>query len=89
MATEFSITSQASSCIIQPFDIAASLRKIYSTKYSQTWLKQHRFIKDFIYSIRYFAVPINSSLLTIALYSLVIITLVYNDKRYSAPLMTL
>jgi hypothetical protein len=35
-----------------------------------------------VYSIRYSMVPINSSLLTITLYSLVITTLVYNNIKY-------
>jgi hypothetical protein len=34
-------------------------------------------------------VPINSSLLTVTLYFSVITTLVYNDIKYSVPLMTL
>jgi hypothetical protein len=34
-------------------------------------------------------IPINSSLLTITLYSSVITTLVYNDTLYSVPFMTL
>jgi hypothetical protein len=33
--------------------------------------------------------PINSSLLTITLYSLVITTLVYNDTKHPVPFMTL
>jgi hypothetical protein len=35
-----------------------------------------------VYNIRYSVVPINSALLTIALYFLVRITLVYNDTHY-------
>jgi hypothetical protein len=41
------------------------------------------------YSVRYSAVPINSSLLTITLYFSVITTLVYNDTKYSVPFMML
>ena len=40
------------------------------------------------YSVRYSVVPINSSLLTIKLYSSVRTTLVY-DTKYSVPFMTL
>jgi hypothetical protein len=42
-----------------------------------------------VYNVRYSAVPINFSLLTTTLYSLLITTLVYNDKKYSVPFMTL
>ena len=38
------------------------------------------------YSVRYSVVPIKSSLLTITLYSPVIIALVYNDTK--SPVMT-
>jgi hypothetical protein len=37
----------------------------------------------------YGAVPINSSLLTVTLYSSVIKTFVYNGTKYSVPFMTL
>jgi hypothetical protein len=58
-------------------------------KYSQTRLERHRFMRYLVYSVRYFVVPINPSLLAIALYSSVITTLVYNDTKYSVPFMTL
>jgi hypothetical protein len=38
---------------------------------------------------RYSVVPINSSLLTITLYSSVIMTLVYNNTKYPVPFMVL
>jgi hypothetical protein len=46
-------------------------------------------MRHFVYSVTYSVVPINSSLLTITLCSSVITTLVYNDTKYSIPLMTL
>jgi hypothetical protein len=58
-----------------------------SKKYSGTQLKQHQFMRHHVFSIRYAVVPINSSLSTIKLYSLVITTLVY-DTKYSVPFMT-
>jgi hypothetical protein len=58
-------------------------------KYIGTWLKRHRFIRHLAYTVRYSVVPTNSSLLTITLYSSVVTKLVYNDTRYSVPLMTL
>ena len=51
--------------------------------YSRTRLQRHRFMRHFVYSVRYTAMPINESLLTITLYSLVITALVYNDRTYS------
>jgi hypothetical protein len=42
-------------------------------------------MRHLVYSVRYSVVPINSSLLTITLYSSVITTLVYNDTKYSGP----
>jgi hypothetical protein len=42
-------------------------------------------MRHLVYNVRYSAVPINSSLLTITLYSSVITTLVYNDTKYSSP----
>jgi hypothetical protein len=39
-------------------------------------------MRHLVYSVRYAVVPINSSLLTITLYSSVIIVLVYNDIKY-------
>jgi hypothetical protein len=41
------------------------------------------------YSVKYSVVPIISPLLTITLFSSVITTLVYNETKYSVPLMTL
>jgi hypothetical protein len=49
--------------------------------YNRTWLKRRRFTRHLIYNVRYFVVPINSSLLTITLYFSVITTLVYNVTR--------
>jgi hypothetical protein len=48
-----------------------------------------RFIRHFAYSLIYSVAQINSSLLTITLYSSVITTLVYNDTNYSIPFITL
>jgi hypothetical protein len=42
-----------------------------------------------VYNVRYSVVPINTSLLTVTLHSLVKTTLVNNDTKYSVPLMTL
>jgi len=42
-------------------------------------------MRHLIYSIKYSVAPINSSLLITALYSLVKITLIYNDPKYSVP----
>jgi hypothetical protein len=41
------------------------------------------------YSLRYSVAQINSSLLTITIYSSVITTLAYNDTQCSVPFMTL
>jgi len=41
------------------------------------------------YNVRYSVVPINSTLFTLTLYSMVITLLIYNDTKYSVPLMTL
>jgi hypothetical protein len=38
-------------------------------KYSETRLKRHRFMRLFMYSVRYSLVPINFSLLTVTMYS--------------------
>jgi len=46
-------------------------------------------MRHLVYDVRYFVVPIISSLLTITLYYSVITTLVYSDTKYSAPFMTL
>jgi hypothetical protein len=40
------------------------------------------FKRHLVYNVRYSVVPINSSLLTITLYSSVITTLVYNNTKY-------
>jgi hypothetical protein len=45
-------------------------------------------MRNLVYSVRYSVVPINSSLLTITLYSSVITTLVYNDTKYSVRFIT-
>jgi hypothetical protein len=50
---------------------------------------RHRFMRHLVYSVRYSVVPINFSLSTITLFSLVITTLVYNYTKYSVPFMTL
>jgi hypothetical protein len=49
--------------------------------YSGTRLKRHRIIRHLPYNVRHSAVPINSSLLTITLYSPVITTSVYTTPR--------
>jgi hypothetical protein len=63
----------------------------YEVEYCRTLLKRHRhrFMRHLAYTVRYSVVQMNSSLLTITLYSLVITTLVYNDTNYSVPFMTL
>jgi hypothetical protein len=40
-------------------------------------------MRHLVYNVRYSVVPIDSSLLTITLYSSVITTLVYNDAKFS------
>jgi hypothetical protein len=57
--------------------------------YSRTRLYRHRFLRHLAYKVRYSVVPVNSSLLTITILSSVITTLVYNDRKYSVPFMTL
>jgi hypothetical protein len=42
--------------------------------YSRTRLQRHRFMRHFVYSVRYTAMPVNESLLTITLYSSFITT---------------
>jgi hypothetical protein len=46
-------------------------------------------MRHLVYNVSYFVVSINSSLLTINLYSSFITTLVYNDTKYWIPFMTL
>ena len=58
-------------------------------KYVQTRLKRHRFMRYFVYNVRYSAVRINFSLLTTKLHSSFRTTPVYNDTKYSVPFMTL
>jgi len=43
---------------------------------------------DPVYNVKYYVVPIKSSLLPINLHSSVTTTLVYNDTKYSVPLVT-
>jgi hypothetical protein len=57
--------------------------------YSRTCLWQHRLARHLACSVQHSVVPINSSLLTVTLYSSLITTLVYNDIKYSFPFMTL
>jgi hypothetical protein len=45
-------------------------------------------VRRLVYNVRFFEVPINSSLLIVTLHSSVISTLVYNDTKYSVPFMT-
>jgi hypothetical protein len=59
------------------------------SNYSETPLQRHQFIQHLIYCVRYSVISVNSSLLTITLYYSVITTLVYNNTKYSVPLMTL
>jgi hypothetical protein len=65
-------------CTIKPSSYAVC------SKYSRT-----RWIRHLVCSVTQSVVPINSSLLTVTLYSSVITTLVYNDTKYSVPFMTL
>jgi hypothetical protein len=46
-------------------------------------------MRHLAYSVKYSVVPINSSPLTVTLYSSVITILIYNDTKYSVPFMTL
>jgi hypothetical protein len=55
----------------------------------RTCLYRHRIMRHLIFSVRYSVVPINSSLLTITLYSSVTTTLVYKDTKYPVSFMTL
>jgi hypothetical protein len=57
--------------------------------YSRSRLQRHRFIRHPVHSVRYSVVQINPSLLTMTLYSSVIMTFFYDDMKYSVLFMTL
>jgi predicted transposase YdaD len=62
---------------------------LYSLHLQSNPVITHQFMRHPIYNVRYSAVPINSSLLPKTLHSSIIKTLVYNDRKYSVPFMTL
>jgi hypothetical protein len=74
--------------------VSLDRRRSYTTcacvcVYSRTRVKRHRFIRHLAYNVRCSVVPINSSPLTVTLYSSVITTLVYNDTECWVPFVTL
>jgi hypothetical protein len=46
-------------------------------------------MRHFVYNVRYYEVPINSSLLIVTLYSTVTARLVYKDSKFYVTFMTL